>query len=254
MTAASSDPGHEQSPYSIRAVERVCDLLDLLQESGGGVSLPAVAAATGLPKSSAFRYLSTLESRRYARRDATTGEYRSGSALQQASALSSLRVTARPLVEEAADTLGETVHLSVLEDGQLFHLVVAESRRSVRVVVERGVYVPLHEAAAGTAILAQIPPDEARGVLAEAAPDERRETLAQLDEVHSRGWALRYGEVDPDATALAVPVRLPQPSALGLVAPSSRLEAGRLPELARALARVAARLVDNAGGSRSAAS
>lgn len=254
MAAASGDPGHEQSPYSIRAVERVCDLLDLLQESGGGVSLPAVAAATGLPKSSAFRYLSTLESRRYAQRDATTGVYRSGSALQQASELSSLRVTARPLVEEAAETLGETVHLSVLEDGQLFHLVVAESRRSVRVVVERGVYVPLHETAAGSVVLAQMPREEAHRLLAGAGPDASVQALAQLGEVDACGWALQHGEIDPDATALAVPVRLPQPTALGLVAPSSRLEPGRVPEFARALARVAERLVDDVGGGRLAAS
>ena len=55
--------------YTVRAVERVADILDMLQRAKGGTSLVSLAAATGLPKSSAFRYLATLEARGYVDRE-----------------------------------------------------------------------------------------------------------------------------------------------------------------------------------------
>src|SRR3989337_2596131 len=46
--------------YSIRAVQRVCDVLDLIQENPDGFSLTQVAERAAFPKSSAFRYLPSL--------------------------------------------------------------------------------------------------------------------------------------------------------------------------------------------------
>src|SRR5919198_1416889 len=60
------------NPYSIRAVERVCDLLDLLQEAPDGVSLIRAADVTSLPKSSA--YLDLVESPRTVRVAARRGD------------------------------------------------------------------------------------------------------------------------------------------------------------------------------------
>src|SRR5699024_6605342 len=68
--------------YPIRAVDRVCDILDALAEAGRPVSLPEVAAAAELPKSSTFRYLAALEARRYVERSAGGGEYQLGPAFR----------------------------------------------------------------------------------------------------------------------------------------------------------------------------
>src|SRR6266511_723637 len=67
MRGRNGDVG--RTNYSIRAVHRVCEILDLLQQAPRGAALLDVARATRLPKSSAFRYLATLERRRYVDRD-----------------------------------------------------------------------------------------------------------------------------------------------------------------------------------------
>ncbi|HEX6231762.1 MAG TPA: helix-turn-helix domain-containing protein, partial [Jiangellaceae bacterium] len=77
MTAGERNKGN---PYSVRAVERVVDILDVLHEAVGGATLAEVAQATGLPKASAFRYLSTLEARGYVERVSRTGAYQLGMA------------------------------------------------------------------------------------------------------------------------------------------------------------------------------
>lgn len=62
----------------MRAVQRVCAILNLLQESVDGVLLNTVAQTAELPKSSAFRYLWTLENHRYVERNPETGLVRPG--------------------------------------------------------------------------------------------------------------------------------------------------------------------------------
>jgi IclR family acetate operon transcriptional repressor len=66
--------------YAIRAVERVCDLLDLLQDSPHGVSLVLAEEVTTMPKSTAFRYLAVLQARGYVERSPLSGSYRPGPA------------------------------------------------------------------------------------------------------------------------------------------------------------------------------
>ena len=94
----SPDDPTTSSAYSIRAVERVCDVLDLIQRHPQGFSLTEVIDATDMPKSTAFRYLSTLESRRYVERDLLTGQLRIGPAFLplQSRQLDILTERARP--------------------------------------------------------------------------------------------------------------------------------------------------------------
>ncbi|MBN9181938.1 MAG: helix-turn-helix domain-containing protein, partial [Microbacterium sp.] len=67
----SATPG----PASMRAVERVCDLLDALRERPAGISLDGAAHVSGLPRSSAYRYLLALERRGYVARDRARGTF-----------------------------------------------------------------------------------------------------------------------------------------------------------------------------------
>ena len=54
------------SRYSVRAVDRVLDLLDVLRRvAPEGASLASLARTMGLPKSSVYRHLCTLEERGY---------------------------------------------------------------------------------------------------------------------------------------------------------------------------------------------
>src|SRR5690349_8314484 len=100
--SAQVEPVDGQKDYSIRAVQRVCDLLDLLQREPEGVSLVRAAEVTQLPKSSVFRYLATLEARRYVERDDENSVYHIGLALLplQARQLDVVTHRARPYLEE----------------------------------------------------------------------------------------------------------------------------------------------------------
>ena len=92
-----------QSLYPLRAVDRVCDIIDFLADNPAGVTLSFLAATLALPKSSAFRYLAALEVRGYVLRAPDSVGYVLGSplaghALPSGSLTERLVGVARPLM------------------------------------------------------------------------------------------------------------------------------------------------------------
>ncbi len=242
------------SSYSIRAVHRVCDILDLLQQSPQGVALPEVAKVTRLPKSSAFRYLATLEQRRYVERDPVTGSYRPGSAFLplRAHEPELLARRARPHMEQLRDKLEETVNLGMLEGSRVIYLEIVESRRAMRLAARRGDRDPIHSTALGKAIAANLPDQRVRTIIeAEGMPRLTQRTItdsdsyfAELARVRKRGYAVDNGENEIDGRCVAVPVVGSNlPAAVSLSAPAARFPLNQVEEVAETLREIVAELV-----------
>src|SRR6266536_1463502 len=210
MRGRNGDVG--RTNYSIRAVHRVCEILDLLQQAPRGAALLDVARATRLPKSSAFRYLATLERRRYVERDPVTGSYRAGSAFLP------LRAHEPELLARRARP-----HMERLRD-------------------------PVHATALGKAIAANLPDRRVRAILeAEGMPRLTQRTLTDQDAylvemagTRERGYALDDGEHEIDGRCVAVPVIGSNlPAAISYSAPASRFPLDRVGEIAGVLWEVA---------------
>ncbi|WP_116998966.1 IclR family transcriptional regulator [Desertimonas flava] len=223
----------EERDYTVRAVDRVCSILNLLQSEVDGVSLSDVAQITELPKSSAFRYLWTLEAHRYVERDPDTGTYQLGLGFvgMQSRHLEVLRQRAFPVLERIRDELGETANLGLLDGDSTIYLDIVESRRGVRLAASRGDRDPIHTTALGKAIVAHLPEEQVRGILERTGMPARTENsivsvedyLTELAKVRRLGYALDNGENEIDGRCLAVPI--PQtrlPVAISLSAPAGR--------------------------------
>ncbi|MER7003859.1 IclR family transcriptional regulator [Dactylosporangium sp. NPDC000555] len=239
--------------YPIRAVERVCDILDVLQRSREGASLSDVAEVTGLPKSSAYRYLSALEARRYVEREPDTGAYRLGIAFrpQHTRQIDALAALARPHLERLRDRLGETTNLGVLDGVHIMHALVVESNEMLRLAARVGERGSLHSTALGKAIAAELPDDRVR-VLLQAEPMRRftdrtitspDDYLVDLKVVRQEGFGLDDCENQPDGRCVAVAVRdLPFLCGISVSAPARRLPREKVEPVARALRRIAMQL------------
>lgn len=237
----------EERDYTVRAVQRVCAILNLLQESvDGGVPLPAVAVATGLPKSSAFRYLWTLENHRYVERNPDTGLFQLGLGFvgMQSQHLEVLRERARPLLERLRDEHDESANLGILDGNTVIYLDIVESRRTVRLAASRGDRDPLHSTALGKAIAGQLSDDRVRELLDQTGMDYRTPNtittvsgyLDELAKVRRVGYAVDNGENELDGRCVAVPIlgtRLP--AAISLSAPAARFPIQAVEPAAKAL-------------------
>jgi IclR family acetate operon transcriptional repressor len=247
----ADDPSSDR--YVVRAVARALDILDSLDSASGGMSLADLAEEVGLPKSSVFRYLSTLGSRGYVQQDRVTGDYRPGlrAIPSRARHLERLRERARPLMEGLRDRFGETINLAVLDGNRIAYLEILESNRAMRLAARVGDRVPVHSSALGKAICATLPDADVTAILrVEGMPMLTPNTitripdfLVQIERVRRTGHAIddREHEEDGRCVAVAIP-RESVPAAISLSAPAFRFAMDHVDAVAAALGEAAAAL------------
>jgi IclR family acetate operon transcriptional repressor len=252
--AEGSSRSTDGAIYPIRAVERVCDILDILHEEEGGVALAAVAKRAALPKSSAYRYLLALESRHYVERDAAAGTFRLGLAFrpQRSRQLDFFIERAQPALQQLCDKLNETVNIGVLDGGQIVHVAVVECTHMMRLAARVGERAGVHATALGKVITAELPRERVVAILhAEgmAALTSRTITsvdgyLGELDKVRAQGFAVDDLEAQDDGRCVAVPLKgLPVAAGLSVSAPSNRLSNAAIPNVVTQLRRCASGLM-----------
>lgn len=243
-----------ESPYAVRSVLRVLDILDLLRHRPGGATLAELSEVTDMPKSSVFRYLATLESRGYVERQDSNGVFRLGATFiaTEAQHLGILARRARPLLESLRDRFEETVNLGVLDGTRVVYLEIVESRRSMRFVSQKGDREHLHSTALGKAISIVLTDEEIHSILAsEGMPALTDRTITDPDAfvdairiARGDGYAIDDGENEPAGRCVAVPIVGSVPkAAISLSAPAARFSdteakeaAGVLAETARTIA------------------
>ena len=151
----------------IQSLERAFGLLELLSRHPGGLHLLEAAKAAGLHKSTAHRFLASLIALGYVRKpEETGGRYQLTLRLFE---LGSRMVTdldltaqARPALDRLCAEAGEAAHLVVRDGTDIVYIYKAENPAAGHQLSSRiGMRRPLYCTAAGKAILAALPEDEA---------------------------------------------------------------------------------------------
>lgn len=219
------------SAYPIRAVDRVCDLLDTLRSAPVPLTLTEVADRIELPKSSTLRYLSALEARRYVMRTGDT--YQLGPAFQPLhnEYFDRIREASLPHLIRLRDHFGETVNLGALTGDEVTHVEVVESTQSVRLAASRGDRSPLHSTAMGKVLAATLDAAHLEVWLKRSHPRVTELTIVEpatlreeLAAVADRGYGFDDCENQADGRCVAIGLPgLAVPMAISVSAPSSRL-------------------------------
>ena len=207
-----------ESAGGVQSVDRAVSVLEILAQRGeAGVS--EVAADIGVHKSTAFRLLAALEDRELVEQTQERGKYRLGfGILRLASAVPGrLDVTqqARPVCEQLAAQLGETVNIAVRRSHFVVNLNQARGPSAVGTHNWVGELTPLHATSSGKVLLAYMTPEERREVLASSGLTRLtphtitsdRELDAQVDAAARDGYALSVEELEEGLNAIAAPVR-----------------------------------------------
>jgi len=202
------------------ALDTVNDALHVLELLGerGQIAVKDVVAELKCSRSSAYRIVRTLQDRGWVV-EAHFGAYELG---PQASALGliaiarpSLRDAALPIMRALVERFGETVTLSVLLGRERVCIDQIESPKEIRMTVRVGQPYPLYAGGSGKAILMALEPEARTAYLREVprrrlAPNtiiERRALERALAENAKRGYVVSVAERDPEAFAVAAPIR-----------------------------------------------
>jgi DNA-binding IclR family transcriptional regulator len=203
MTPRSADPHNAPEAGSTRTVDRAFDLLGAVTDGAPvGATLSELARATQLSPATASRLLGTLSKRGLVRRD-QAGAYRPGLGLMQMAATvlrgEPLHELAGAHLVELARASGETANLGVALDGDLaLYLRQVAGEQRVQTATWAGRTIPRAGTAMGAALAGVVSAD---------------------------GYAVSRGSLEPDITAVAVPVRDYHQeviAALTILAPSYR--------------------------------
>lgn len=188
---------------SSQTLDRGIRILELLADARHPQSIDELAASLGVHRSVAYRLIRTLEAHGLVER-AATGRLQLGAHLAALAAgvAHDLQAEVLPELTEAANDLGITCFLVVLDRDECVTLVSVEPRHAVAAVAQRpGTRHPVSVGAPGKAILAQLSPDK--------WPAGLDPTMAlEVHEAAVRRWAESQNEVIPSLHAVAVPLSL----------------------------------------------
>lgn len=245
--------GDAKAGYPLRAVDRVCDILDLIADSTDGVSMSDVAQHTEMPKSSTFRYLAALEARNYVSRDDSTGLFKLGLAFrpQDTRYLDHLAELAQPAMDRLRDDIEETVNLGVLDGSQINHIVVSESPHMMRLAARVGERGPVHSTALGKVISSTLPEAHVRSLLesggmpryTDSTIVDPAEFLREIVRVGEAGYGLDDAENQVNGRCVAVLIPgLKIPAGVSVSAPVERLPMHRIESVVNQLRELATTL------------
>jgi IclR family KDG regulon transcriptional repressor len=155
--AAAAKPRGESK---VNSVDRALVILEYLgtQSKEGGVR--ELGQAIGLSKSSVHRILQTLRARGFVKWNPDNARYSLGIKAFEVGCgiLRSMEAhtVAKPVLEQLAVALGETVFLGVLDDTELVYIEKVDGRRPVKMYADIGARRPMHSTGIGKALLAHL--------------------------------------------------------------------------------------------------
>lgn len=260
------------SQPKVPAADQTLRILSLLSASRGPMPASMIAAQLGLPRSTAYQLLATLQEHGFVMHLPEERRYGLGIAAFELSTAYArqepLSRLGRPLVAALVDRLGFSGHLAVLHGRDVLYIVEERAKGAPALITDVNVRLPAHLTASGRAILAALPKAQLRALYPDREAFVHRHEIADdvdrysklrtvLDATITRGFALEHGSVTPGFSSVALPVMDHRGWPVAAVAVTFRdEEAGedRLPELAAEVGEVASRLASRVHGRSTARS
>lgn len=212
-TASRADNG----PDFVEALARGLDIVRVMGESTGPLSLSEVAAATDLARPTARRLLVTLEALGYVRQE-SAGYTLTPRVLELGTAhvaQQGLWQVVRPHLERLVAQTGESSSLAQLDGADIVYVGRVAVPKIITLQVVIGTRFPALPTSLGKVLLADLAAGELASVLStpsrsgvvprwQPTEDERD---AELATVRAQGWALTDEQLAPGVRSIAAPVR-----------------------------------------------
>jgi DNA-binding IclR family transcriptional regulator len=203
---------------SAPAVERTLSILELLSVTKSGLTLPELSRRLGLPKSSTYCLLVTLERRGYLLRNNRTHRYMFGLKLFS---LANMALSGIELRENAGSFLHAlmqrtrlTVHMAIIEDDEAVLIEKVEPPGLVRLATWVGKRLELHSSAVGKCLLAYLPEAEFLRLVRDRGLTRNNENTItsirklkqQITQIRHAGYAIEDEEGEIGCRCVGAPV------------------------------------------------
>lgn len=204
-----------------QSVIKAMKLLDLFTEGTPELTLKEIATKANMPKPTAYRLLSALESGNMLykmKENEHDSRYRLGLKLLELGQIVSeqieLREIALPYMEALASEINEVIHLVIINQDEATYIEKVESSRALRLFTKIGKSVPLYMGSGPKLLLAYLPEEKQTAILGAAVlhgsqnqqPQDIEKLKKELAAIRRSGYAYSIGEQDADTTGISYPL------------------------------------------------
>jgi len=202
-----------------QALRRALTILNTFAQGTPELSVTEISKSLSLPKGTVHRLLSCLKEENFIAQDEENAKYRLGWRLFElgscVDALNLLKKKARPYLEELCEKSKETVHLAVLEGGDIFYIDKIMGTYRMTMITSVGLRLPSHVGGLGKALLAFLPETDLEKIIDGRGfkkftkhtitdPHKLKEVLKK---VKQNGYAIDHEEVEIGLTCVGVPIK-----------------------------------------------
>lgn len=231
----------------VKSVQRTVKILESFNPEVQELGITELSKRLKIPKSTVYNILNTLVLEGILEKNRDNQRYRLGLKLFElgniARANFELRSVATPFLKELNRQLDETVHLTILDKGEVLYIECFESTKRLRTYSVIGMRAPLHCTAVGKAILAFLPEEEmdeiirAKGLerFTENTITDPQKLKEHLKEIRSRGYSTDDMEHEEGVRCVGAPIPNQEGkvfASISVSGPSQRLTLERIPVIA----------------------
>lgn len=205
------------SRYNVPALDRGLKLLQLFDRTQTQLSAPEISRSLGIPRSTVFRLIQTLESLGFLERSDTV--YRLGPAVLRLGFeyIASLEVTdvGRPILEKLRDETGLPGQIAIRDGREIVIALRVSAPSAFSSNVHVGTRMPAHGTVLGRLFLADLSeealaelfPERTLPAFSPQTPRNLVDLTRLLREDRQRGYAISEAFFEASISAIAAPVR-----------------------------------------------
>ncbi|MDF2523633.1 MAG: transcriptional regulator, IclR family, partial [Clostridiales bacterium] len=186
---------------TIQSVDRTFEILEILASEPRGLHITDLVQRTCLNKSTIHRILKTLSQWGYVEQKSDKS-YRLGVKIVDLSRMYlnnlQLRTEALPYLEELRDKTQFTVHLGIMDDGEVIYIDKLNSLNNFRMYSKIGKRVNAHSTSLGRCMMSYIEKDYVKNIIEKRGliPVTKKtlitedELFKELEKIRDRGYAI----------------------------------------------------------------
>lgn len=241
----------------VQSIERTMTIIRvLISDEKPAWPISELAEATGLPISTLHRFLETMIRYGLVEQEPITKHYKPGYTWMEIGFTLhekiNLRHIARPIMEELASDVEESIFLNIPAGSDSIPIEKVESPLKIRIAENLGERIPLTIGAPGKVILAHLKQTEMMKVVTRQLPDSQQQAfINQLAMIKQSAYAISYGEKTEGTVAVAAPILgygHQIVAALSINAPSFRVTEDRMMLLIEKVTQTATAISAKIGG------
>ena len=199
-------------------VGKAIDVLEQVADFGRPVRFVEILERSGHPKTTLYRLLQTLARQGMLRYDEASQTYAPGLRLVRlahaAWQQSSLAPIARPFLDDLSGSVGETIHLAQLDEGQVLYIDKRNAARPIDMFSAAGKVGPGYCTGVGKVMIAHLPEAEREAAISKqsfyrhtaATLTDAADLKRELTQVRTDGVAFDREEHEPGIICIAAPI------------------------------------------------